>query len=316
MVKKLLNFAKNIGLYFSFAILLIIIGGWIYGVDESNTLQCPNYYLDVIFFLPFLCVFVVNKRKKIANIARKMIPVSKTDLPPVEPFEIQMAHQNERQTSTSFPAAPDPVFNSQKAQSETAAQTTSYHNVLSNIDLMDGHDFEYWAADLLRKLGFLNVFVTPGSGDHGVDVLAQKDGIQYAIQCKRYSHDLGNTPVQEVHAGKQMYGCQIGVVLTNKYFTPGAKHLADATGVLLWDRDWLIQKIQEAANTAPQARRTDDNLYQDAVKFVLDYRTASAAAIQRRFKIGYAQAARLIDKMEVDGYVGPYRGSTPREILK
>ena len=101
------------------------------------------------------------------------------------------------------------------------------------IDSMEGHEFEYWCAELLRKSGYTNVEVTKGSGDQGVDVLAVKDGIKFAIQCKCYSSDLGNKPVQEVYTGKAIYGCQIGVVMTNRHFTPGAKELAAANGVLL-----------------------------------------------------------------------------------
>ena len=120
---------------------------------------------------------------------------------------------------------------------------------LPDIDFMEGHDFEYWCAGLLRHIGFQGVTVTQGSGDQGVDILAQKDGIRYAIQCKRYSSNLGNTPVQEVHAGKMMYNCQIGAVMTNRYFTDGAKQLAAATGVLLWDRDIHGQQWRRAINT-------------------------------------------------------------------
>lgn len=125
-------------------------------------------------------------------------------------------------------------------------QKFAEENVLRRIDSMDGHDFEKWCADLLSKNCFSNVEVTPGSGDHGVDVLAEKDGIHYAIQCKCYSHDLGNTPIQEVYAGKEMYRCQVGVVMTNRYFTPGAKALAEQTRVLLWDRDKLQSLIASA----------------------------------------------------------------------
>lgn len=116
---------------------------------------------------------------------------------------------------------------------------------IEETDGMDGHVFEYWCADLLRDNGFSGVEVTPGSGDQGVDVLAVKDGIRYAVQCKCYSSDLGNTPVQEVHAGKEMYSCQIGAVMTNRYFTKGAKELAARTGVLLWDRDKLKEMLQK-----------------------------------------------------------------------
>lgn len=107
------------------------------------------------------------------------------------------------------------------------------------IDGMDGHAFEHFCAELLRKNGFSEVAVTKGSGDQGVDVLAVKDGIKYAIQCKNYASPLSNKPVQEVNAGKAFYHCHVGVVMTNSTFTPGAKELAQATGTLLWDRTFL-----------------------------------------------------------------------------
>ena len=113
------------------------------------------------------------------------------------------------------------------------------------IDEMDGHDFEYWCADLLKKDGFEKVEVTPGSGDQGVDVLAEKGGVKYAIQCKCYSKDLGNTPIQEVESGRIYYGCHVGVVMTNRYFTSGAKDLAQKTGTLLWDRDFIEKVLQK-----------------------------------------------------------------------
>lgn len=132
---------------------------------------------------------------------------------------------------------------------QNAPMGVSYSNKLAvndeqyissdNIDEMDGHEFEYFCADILRKNGFNDVIVTKGSGDQGVDILATKDCIKYAVQCKNYSSPLGNTPVQEVNAGKTFYGCHVGVVMTNSSFTSGAKDLAQATGVLLWDRSVL-----------------------------------------------------------------------------
>ena len=100
---------------------------------------------------------------------------------------------------------------------------------------------------MLRKNEFKNVEVTKGSGDQGVDVLAEKGGIKYAIQCKCYSSDLGNTPIQEVEAGRIFYGCHVGVVMTNRYFTKGAKELAEKTNTLLWDRDFLFSLSKNVA---------------------------------------------------------------------
>lgn len=112
-------------------------------------------------------------------------------------------------------------------------------NSTPNFDCMEGHDFEYFCADILRQNGYINVDVTRGSGDQGIDILAEKDGIKYGIQCKCYSSDIGNKAVQEAFSGKTFYGCHVAVVLTNRHFTKSAKELADSNHVLLWDREKL-----------------------------------------------------------------------------
>ncbi|MBM7603263.1 S-DNA-T family DNA segregation ATPase FtsK/SpoIIIE [Metabacillus crassostreae] len=58
-----------------------------------------------------------------------------------------------------------------------------------------------------------------------------------------------------------------------------------------------------------------DDLYDDAVQLVVDMQTASVSMLQRRFRVGYTRAARLIDAMEERGVVGPYEGSKPRDVL-
>jgi S-DNA-T family DNA segregation ATPase FtsK/SpoIIIE len=60
----------------------------------------------------------------------------------------------------------------------------------------------------------------------------------------------------------------------------------------------------------------DDDLYQDAIRVVLEAGRASTSTLQRRLRVGYGRAARLIDLMEKDGIVGPPDGAKPREVLK
>lgn len=135
-----------------------------------------------------------------------------------------------------------------KAQSERRITESIHSKTIENTDGMEGHQFEWWCADLLKQIGYSNVAVTPGSGDQGVDITAEKDDVHYAIQCKCYSSDVGNKPVQEVYAGKEMCGCQVGVVMTNRHFTAGAKQLAEKTRVLLWDRDKLYEMLETKNN--------------------------------------------------------------------
>lgn len=114
-----------------------------------------------------------------------------------------------------------------------------------DMDLMEGHDFEVFCAELLRKRGFLDVSVTKGSGDYGVDILAEKDGITYAIQCKRYDTPVGVKAVQEAYAGRDYYDRMVGAVLTNQYFTTPAVEAAQKLKILLWDRGYLESMLEE-----------------------------------------------------------------------
>ena len=114
-----------------------------------------------------------------------------------------------------------------------------------DFDLLDGHEFEYYCADLLRKRGFQEVEVTKGSGDYGIDILAERDGVTYAIQCKCYNAPVGVKAVQEAYAGRDYYDCMVGAVLTNQYFTGPAVEAAKKLKILLWDRGYLESMEEE-----------------------------------------------------------------------
>ena len=115
----------------------------------------------------------------------------------------------------------------------------------SEMDDMEGHEFEYFCADLLKDNGFAEVEVTRGSGDYGVDILAEKDGITYAAQCKCHTDPIGIRAVQEVYAGRDYYDRMVGVVMTNKYFTSAAVHAAEKLKILLWDRGYVEAMMEE-----------------------------------------------------------------------
>ncbi|MCD7848135.1 MAG: restriction endonuclease [Oscillospiraceae bacterium] len=222
---------------------------------------------------------------------------------------------------------------------------------IDQVDNMDGHDFEYWCATLLRKTGYSNVVVTRGSGDQGVDITAYKDGIKYAFQCKRYSSKLSNKPVQEVYAGKAMYGCQVGVVMTNNYFTEGAQQLAKRTHVLLWDRNTLRRMLasirpekqpkkkakaapvlpaaQELPVNEPQAKtiastpQIDEKvlttyqgeLIEKAIDVVVEAGYARTSQLQRHLGLGYARSARTMDELENLGIIEYGDNINPRKVI-
>ncbi len=114
---------------------------------------------------------------------------------------------------------------------------------ISHVDSMSGRQFEQYAVHLLRAQGFRHVEVTKTSGDFGVDVLAVKDGVRWAVQAKCYTHSVGNHAISEAVGGKNHYRCDRTMVVTNNYFTRAAKIQAQDNNTSLIDRDKLAEWI-------------------------------------------------------------------------
>jgi len=89
------------------------------------------------------------------------------------------------------------------------------------------------------------------------------------------------------------------------------------------DNDWLSKEFKTAIEEETEENSMteglllddDDPLYAEAKKLVIEARKASASLLQRRLRIGYARAARLLDLMEERGLIGPADGAKPRDIL-
>lgn len=74
----------------------------------------------------------------------------------------------------------------------------------------------------------------------------------------------------------------------------------------------LVPEIDESGAADDEVL---DELYDQAVTIILEAKQASVSLLQRRMRVGYTRAARLIDSMEARGVIGPYEGSKPREVL-
>jgi len=73
--------------------------------------------------------------------------------------------------------------------------------------------------------------------------------------------------------------------------------------------------VPEVDDSVQAADEVQDELYEQAVQIILEAKQASVSLLQRRMRVGYTRAARLIDSMEARGVIGPYEGSKPREVL-
>jgi len=96
----------------------------------------------------------------------------------------------------------------------------------------------------------------------------------------------------------------------------------ETAGLIRWLKKLGRPELDPAVLAPPEAERAttdggdnDDDLYDEASRLVVGERMASASFLQRRMRIGFSRAARLIDMMERDGLLGPQQGSKPRDVL-
>jgi len=114
------------------------------------------------------------------------------------------------------------------------------------------------------------------------------------------------------------------------YLPPGTSDLVRGQGtftseeeiqkIIKWIREqqnpeYQSMKLEQVDGIKKTAGYSQDDLYDDAVRVVLENERGSVSLLQRKLEIGYTRAARLVEMMEANGIVGPYKGSKTRELL-
>ena len=79
------------------------------------------------------------------------------------------------------------------------------------------------------------------------------------------------------------------------------------------ERQAAVEKKQKTG--LPEDGPDEDPMLHDAIRVVVESGMASTSLLQRKLKLGYARAARIVDEMEQRGVVGPYKGAKPRDVL-
>lgn len=111
------------------------------------------------------------------------------------------------------------------------------------IDKMSGEEFETYLEILFRNDGYKVTHTGNSKGDFGADLVLEKDGKRVAVQAKRWNETVGEKAIQEVVSSKAIYNCQEAMVVTNRWFSFQAQRLAKVNGVMLWNRNDLVNAI-------------------------------------------------------------------------
>lgn len=117
---------------------------------------------------------------------------------------------------------------------------------MEQVDAMHHADFELYVCKLLQHQGFTSVKRVGGSNDGGADIIAKKDGENYAIQVKHYARSVNLRAVQEAVTAMELRGYQHSMVVTNAVFTrPTLSHTKGAERLTLIDRDHLAMWVHD-----------------------------------------------------------------------
>ena len=130
-----------------------------------------------------------------------------------------------------------------KVESYSEIENVDSFNEDTTDDITDGYQYELVTKEMFTLLDW-ETFVTPQSGDQGADLIIEKYGLKFVVQCKFYSNPVGNKAVQEVIAAKGFYDAWGAIVVTNSDYTKSARQLAESHGVILLHDSQILEWSQ------------------------------------------------------------------------
>jgi S-DNA-T family DNA segregation ATPase FtsK/SpoIIIE len=207
---------------------------------------------------------------------------------------------------------------------------------LADLMMLDGNNVEESITRLAQMARAVGIHLVLATQRPSVDVITGlikanfPSRISFRVATKVDSRTILDANGAEALLGRgDMLYLPSGSARLNRLHAPFVTEKEIAAVVEFWRAQGLAQyehKFLEAPKDASGRPETDgdgegaegehDELYQDAVRLVLEFGKASTSLLQRRLRIGYGRAAHLIDLMEQDGIVGAADGPKPREVLK
>ncbi len=204
---------------------------------------------------------------------------------------------------------------------------------LADLMMVDSHNVEESITRLAQMARAVGIHLILATQRPSVDVITGLIKANFAARISfRVATKVDSRTILDSNGSESLLGR--GDML---YLPPGSARLLRVHGPLVTEKEitevvefWRAQSkpTYEHQFLAPPAAEDeeeeggeefeggDDPLYEEAVRLVVEMGKASTSTLQRRLRLGYGRAARLLDLMQRDGIIGPVDGSKPREVLK
>ncbi len=198
---------------------------------------------------------------------------------------------------------------------------------LADLMMVSTREVEEYIARLAQMARASGIHLILATQRPSVDVLTGiiKANFPARISCKVFSK-VDSRTILDANGAESLLG--YGDLL---FLSPGVSRLQRLHGPFVSEGEirriveFLKQQggpeyqneiLEETEEQGEEEEEADDEKYREAVEFVVEKGEASISMVQRRFRIGYNRAARIVERMEREGVVGPSDGVKPREVLR
>lgn len=198
---------------------------------------------------------------------------------------------------------------------------------LADLMMTSTKEVEEYIARLAQMARASGIHLILATQRPSVDVLTGiiKANFPARISCKVFSK-VDSRTILDMNGAESLLG--YGDML---FLSPGISRLQRLHGPFVSEGEikriveflkgqgtpaYQTEILEERDDESNGEEEMDDEKYREAVEFVIDKGEASISMVQRRFRVGYNRAARIVERMEREGVVGPSDGVKPREVLK
>jgi S-DNA-T family DNA segregation ATPase FtsK/SpoIIIE len=286
--------------------------------------------LGVYEGVPHLYTPIITEPKLAANALRNAVREMERRLKLLAQKGVRNIDQYNRLFDESTPS----LFESGEEEEGPIPYIVIVIDELADLMLLDGSNVEESITRLAQMARAVGIHLILATQRPSVDVITGlikanfPARISFRVATKVDSRTILDANGAEALLGRgDMLYLPSGSARVQRVHAPFVTEKEIAAVVEFWKAQGLAQ-YQAAFLEVPKDEKgaegsggeggeeEHDDLYQDAVRLVLEFGKASTSLLQRRLRIGYGRAAHLIDLMEKDGVVGAADGPRPREVLK
>jgi S-DNA-T family DNA segregation ATPase FtsK/SpoIIIE len=286
--------------------------------------------------VPHLLTPVITDPKKAANALRNAMLEMERRLRLLASQGVRSIEQFNRKVR-QLQAEPISLF--EEGQEEELEDLETLPHILVVIDeladlmMVDGHHVEQSVTRLAQMARAVGIHLVLATQRPSVDVITGLIKANFSARISfRMATRVDSRTILDVMGAEHLLGK--GDML---FLPPGSSRLIRMHGALVteaeihsvvdfwkqqavpdYDQSYLLAPLSEEDEEGEGAEfdGEEDPLYREAVRVVVEMGKASTSTLQRRLRLGYGRAARILDVMQREGIIGPPDGSKPREVLK